>query len=129
MKESLINELAIHFNQNLVCENWNIQKNYKRAKESVNERKQQYIDFIFCIAVSNDESIYVSGEMNGTIKVWELKSCSKICVFLKHKRCIQSLAIGKENSMLLSGCKDCIVRLWDLKLKKHVLVLKVTRIV
>ncbi|XP_078446004.1 transducin family protein / WD-40 repeat family protein [Wolffia australiana] len=56
-----------------------------------------------------------SGSEDATIRVWNLKSKKCIAVLEKHFSSVTSLAISERDHVLLSGGRDKVVNIWDLR--------------
>ena len=116
-----LNELITdHFSQQVVGERISLDGRKLKAKRLVKELHKKYTTLFYCMIVSSDENFFVTGEIDGFLKVWDLKKVSLAYLFCKHKDRITSLALGLDNCTMLSGSHDCTVRLWDLKSRKHV---------
>ena len=74
-----------------------------------NKFLQTHNSGIRCIAISNDLKILVAGSLDATIRVWDFINKKQICCLFEHKAIIKSLAISKNDSLLLSGSDDKIM--------------------
>ena len=116
--EALPKALMNHFSQTLVSEDLTFRTKIKKAKQAVSElQKISNMSQIYSMIVSSDESFLVIGEINGYIRVYDLKTFLQTCSLEKHKEVVCSLALGSENQLMLSGSHDWTVRLWDMKTK------------
>ena len=74
-----------------------------------NKLLQTYNSGFYRIAVTNDRKILVAGSLDGTIRVWDIINKRQICCLFEHKSVVRSLAISKNDLLLLSGSDDKIM--------------------
>jgi WD40 repeat protein len=67
-----------------------------------------------CLAVSPDGSQLLSGDDDGTIRVWSLPRGAAGGVLLGHEGPVKSLAFVGDGRRAVSGGADSSVRLWQL---------------
>ena len=82
--EVLTKTLLNHFSQTLVAEDLTFRTKIKKAKQAV-----------------GDESFFVIGELNGYLRVYDLKTFLQTCSYIKHRETAYSLALGRENKLML----------------------------
>jgi WD40 repeat protein/tRNA A-37 threonylcarbamoyl transferase component Bud32 len=90
---------------------------------------------VFCVAASSDGGRIVSGHQDGTVKVWDARSGKELLTLKGHTgrlmegpgveiRAVQSVAVSKDDSRIVSGGSDNTVRVWDARSGKELLTLK-----
>ncbi|MBP0018166.1 MAG: PD40 domain-containing protein [Cyanobacteria bacterium SBLK] len=71
---------------------------------------------IWSIAISPDKKLLVSGDSDGSIKMWDIhniKNARLIKVLTEHSKTIYALAFSPDGKTLASGSKDETIRIWD----------------
>ncbi|TFG63791.1 MAG: hypothetical protein E4H36_04730 [Spirochaetales bacterium] len=71
---------------------------------------------VLCAAASPDGSFAASGDMDGTLILWEAKKGLEIGRLEGHQGPVHTLAFHPSSQFLLSGGEDGKLLLWDLKL-------------
>ena len=90
----------------------------KGTTDSEWESKKFFVDF----SVAADCRHGVSGDSDGTIKVWDLSNGTEISAFAAHKHNVRSISISADGRYALSGgcflydevCEAGSLKLWDL---------------
>ncbi|MGK7905852.1 MAG: hypothetical protein AB4040_01285 [Synechococcus sp.] len=70
-------------------------------------------DGVWSLALTQDDSIIVSGSGDGTIRLWNLDGKSFGEPFRGHDGRVLSVAVGENSSSIVSGGEDGTVRLWQ----------------
>jgi WD40 repeat protein len=71
-------------------------------------------DLIQCVKFSKDSRILVSGSLDKTICVWEVKTGHCLNVLEGHVDGVMCVDIADDNSEIVSGARDGIVKIWEL---------------
>lgn len=69
---------------------------------------------ILSVAVSANGQRLVSGNVDGTIKVWDAASGRAVLTLKGHTRPVDAVAISSDGERLVSGSQDGTVKLWDM---------------
>lgn len=84
------------------------------------------IDKVKCIAFSPDGKIFVSGDWNGFVTLWNMTLNSVIEMDLEHSKAVKSVAFSPDGKIVASGSADNTIILWNvangrvlLKLRGH----------
>ncbi|ELS00388.1 WD40 repeat-containing protein [Xenococcus sp. PCC 7305] len=83
------------------------------------------------IALSKDESLLISGDGDGNVKIWDLQDPSAeqpIETKQVHKARIYDLAITANNQIIVSGSEDKTIKLWNRSTEKDPRILIDTRL-
>ena len=84
---------------------------------------QGHTDRITCLDVSKDGNYVVSGGWDGSVRLWNIIKEVPEAVLLKHKqKYFPELNINGYD--IIGGGDDCLIRVWNEKTQKQVLVLK-----
>jgi len=67
------------------------------------------------VGISPDGKFIVSGSVDGTINLWDIKSARKIKIFEGHIHEITSVLITSDGKFIVSGSVDGTIKLWDIK--------------
>ena len=67
------------------------------------------------VAFSPDGQYLVSGDIDNTIKLWDVQSGKVIKIFNGHSNMVNSVAFSPEGLQLASGSGDKTVKLWDVR--------------
>src|SRR5438552_11082267 len=78
-----------------------------------------HANWIFSIAFTPDGKQLVSGDRDGTIKVWDIDKGKELATFSGHDRAVWAIAISTDGKVLASGSEDKTVKLWDLEKRKE----------
>ncbi|EDO16071.1 hypothetical protein Kpol_1016p11 [Vanderwaltozyma polyspora DSM 70294] len=60
-------------------------------------------------------TLYSAGQLDNTIKVWDLSSSKFIGSFNAHLSTINCMQLDTQQQIIISGGRDSLVRLWDIK--------------
>ena len=69
---------------------------------------------VLALAASPDGKQVLSGDAEGTIRVWSVATGRTIHVLRGHKATVQSIALTSNGRQAVSGGADGVVRLWQL---------------
>jgi WD40 repeat protein len=67
-----------------------------------------------CLALSADGRLLVSGNLDGTVHVWEADTGAPVGILGEHRDWVRALAFSPDGRCLASGGQDRVVRIWDL---------------
>jgi WD40 repeat protein len=67
------------------------------------------------VAISPDNSYLLTGSLDATIKLWDLKSGALIYSFIGHKDAVNALAFHPSGNTFISGSADNTIMVWDIK--------------
>ena len=71
-----------------------------------------------------DGQMVVSASSDGTLKVWNTKTCLAVRTLTGHTDAVMAVDISRDSSLVLSASQDHTLRLWVLATGKQVKVLK-----
>jgi WD40 repeat protein len=71
------------------------------------------------LAFSPDGRLLASGELKGTIRLWEVATGQCLEVFDGHSNRVWSVAFSPNRKLLVSGSADSTIRLWELDGEKN----------
>ncbi|MUG91626.1 DUF1016 family protein [Scytonema sp. UIC 10036] len=71
------------------------------------------------ITFSPDRQTLVSGNSDGTIKLWNLSTRKVIKILKEHSEEVTSVAISSDGTTLASGSADNSIKLWDITSGQH----------
>ena len=72
-----------------------------------------------CFAISDEKFIFSCGHFDKSIKISNLQDKLKIInSIFDHKDIVTCLKISKKSKILLSGSKDCTIKIWNILNKK-----------
>lgn len=69
---------------------------------------------IGCIAFSPDESLLVTGEVDGMIRFWDMATGVQIAAFQGHRGEVNTLDFNLGGTQFISGGQDGTLRLWNI---------------
>ncbi len=75
---------------------------------------------ITALQASKNSKFFMTGDEQGEIRVWDLKSREVVSLFKEHKSAITQLQIFDNNSNFLSSSNDRSIFCWDLKKERRV---------
>jgi WD40 repeat protein len=70
-------------------------------------------DVIFTLAISHNDKYIVSGSMDSTIKVWNMKNGKYLKTLEGHKLVVESVAITSDDKYIVSGSWDKTIKIWN----------------
>ncbi len=77
-------------------------------------------DWIYDLALSNDEKFLYSGSFDSSIRIWEMSSQKNIGALKEHKGGVVAIDLSKDGQYLVSGGEDKSILVWDVLEKKVV---------
>jgi WD40 repeat protein len=76
---------------------------------------------VLCIALSPDSTHVVSGDSRETVRVWNIATQQQVCmlqtpVLLEQDEYwpVNSVSWSGKGNLIMSGCEDCAVRVWEI---------------
>jgi WD40 repeat protein len=76
------------------------------------------IEWVNAVAVAPDGSWLVSGNYDGTVRIWDVATGKQRATFTGHTGSVNAVAVSPDGSWLVSGSDDGTVRIWHLGLKQ-----------
>jgi len=70
--------------------------------------------YLWNVAISPDGNLIASGDDEGDIKLWDLRTGTKIYTLTHHSGSIWCLAFSPDSKVLASGTLDDNIKFWDL---------------
>lgn len=122
--KALNKALQDHFNQEALAREWVLKEQTNNANNKILKIFSKRCCDFQCLAVSNNEKFFVTGGVEGVLRVWDCFTARQVCCFDGHKDIVWSVAVGNRNNIILSGSADCTVRLWNLKDQKQMFKFK-----
>ncbi|KAG0367008.1 hypothetical protein BGX24_003444, partial [Mortierella sp. AD032] len=68
---------------------------------------------ISCIVFSPDNQHIASGSIDGSIRIWDTRLGTLVCILMGNKSKVTSLAFSPAGQQIATGSEDGTVRLWD----------------
>jgi WD40 repeat protein len=65
------------------------------------------------VAFAFNRPLIFAGMISGLLRVWSMDDFEEIAQLSGHKRQVTSLAISSDGSRIVSGSRDCTMRVWD----------------
>jgi WD40 repeat protein len=75
--------------------------------------KDQVDLFIPTSVIFLDENTVALGCWDGSVQIWDIRTCRRTRVLMAHKKNVTCLAVSPDRHLLASGSVDCAIRLWD----------------
>ncbi|WP_344235891.1 serine/threonine-protein kinase [Actinocorallia libanotica] len=69
---------------------------------------------ILRLAFSRDGRILAAADLEGTVRMWDMRSRTEFGMPLEHAGTVRDIAFGPDGGLLATVGKDKLVRLWDL---------------
>lgn len=76
---------------------------------------------VLSLAKSPDEQILVSGNYDGTIKIWDLKTNELKYNLTAHSGRVNDIAISPDGRILVSGSGDGTIRVWNIAIGRQII--------
>ncbi|MEG4325931.1 WD40 repeat domain-containing protein [Microcoleus sp. herbarium5] len=86
-------------------------------KETLQDPKE--LSSVLSLCISHDGKVIACGSTNNKITLWNLDSGQFIRSIEGHSAWIQSLSITSDNTTLISGSRDGVVKFWQSKSEKE----------
>lgn len=68
---------------------------------------------ITALAFNPDGKILVSGSLDGTIKIWDVKTGELLFTLHGHKKAVTTIAFSPDGKTMASGSRDFSIIIWD----------------
>ena len=78
---------------------------------------------VWSVAITDNNEYVVSGGLDDTVKIWNLKERRQEAALRGHTGTVWSLAISYDNKYIISGSSDCSIRIWNFEQRSLVGVL------
>ncbi len=79
---------------------------------------------VSALAVSHNQRFLMTGGVEGSVRVWDIKSRELVSHMKEHLDAVTSIKIFDDDAHALSGSKDRNIICWDLKHEKRVASLR-----
>jgi WD40 repeat protein len=73
------------------------------------------MSFDHAVTVTPDGRRAVSGERDGTLRLWDLEDGQTLCALEGHTGLVSAVAMAPDGRCVASGSRDGTLRLWDLE--------------
>jgi WD40 repeat protein len=73
----------------------------------------QTLSSVVSVAFSPDGKLLATGDMDGQIRLWQVRTGKQLFAFKGHSGWVRSIAWSPDGRTLASGSNDSLVRLWD----------------
>lgn len=70
---------------------------------------------ITCLKPSHNLKFFITGDQDGEVRVWDVKTKEMVCQFKEHRGAITDLYLFNDDMHVLSSSKDRSIFYWDLK--------------
>jgi len=95
----------------------------EKAKGGASERKagrmpmvlKDHIFLVYCVAITPDGQIVVSGSFDKTLRIWDLKTGRCQATLEGHTSYVFGVAITPDGKTVVSGSDDKTLKVWDLE--------------
>lgn len=74
-----------------------------------------HLNEVDTVAISQDQTYVVSSSKDGTIRLWDFKTCKCLRVY-EDAKSITALTISSNNNYIVSGSADGEIKLWKLEI-------------
>jgi len=72
-------------------------------------------DWVESLAFSPDRTSLVSGNLHGTVELWDVQTGGVVKTFNGHTSGVTSVSISADCTMVASGSQDSTIRFWDIQ--------------
>ncbi|KAG2151669.1 quinon protein alcohol dehydrogenase-like superfamily [Suillus bovinus] len=76
-------------------------------------RLQGHTDFVTAISLSQNDRLLASASLDKTACLWDLDTKHQVIPSLPHGRDLRSAALSPDGKVLVTGCEDAKVHVWD----------------
>jgi WD40 repeat protein len=85
-----------------------------RKGEGCSHKLQGHTRYVFSLAFSSSgqEQLLASGSVDGTVRLWDMRTMECMAVLKGHTGYVHSVAFSPDGRLLASASGDCTVRLW-----------------
>jgi len=113
-------KLALSRSKNLLDITKNILKNNRQSLTKLTSHLNFHLNIghansVTSLAITPDGKHIVSGSLDRTIKIWDMKSGECINTLEGHTNSIFSLSITPDEKHIVSGSWDDTIKIWDFK--------------
>jgi WD40 repeat protein len=70
---------------------------------------------IFGVAFAPDNEVILTGSVDGTARLWDIKTCKELKRFVGHAGSVWNVAFSPNGRTILTASRDKTARLWDVK--------------
>lgn len=82
---------------------------------------QNYFDrsAVLCVAkMPNEPNMFVTGQEDGKLSIWDVERDQAVATREDHIKEIRAVTTVSNGRVIISGSKDCTIRIWDKRLGK-----------
>ena len=83
---------------------------------------------ISTIAFSPDHTLLALGDLDATIRLWDIATQKQIHAFTGHKVAVSSIDFSRDGAFLASASYDGTVRIWNIEKKRQVAALDIQKL-
>ena len=84
---------------------------YDLSRESVN-KFIGHKESVFCISISHDEKLMISGSYDTSIRLWWIPKGECICVYRAHQAAVWDIKFFTYSNFFASGSADSLAKMW-----------------
>jgi len=70
---------------------------------------------VTALSVSHNQRFFISGGMEGDVRVWDIKSRDMVCNLKEHKQMVTQVVCFADDTLALSCSRDKSIMCWDLR--------------
>ncbi|NJO79175.1 MAG: hypothetical protein HC827_12070 [Cyanobacteria bacterium RM1_2_2] len=86
-----------------------------------------HTNWVFSVAFSPQDHILASGNSDGTVRSWDIRTYQCLSIFQGHTAWVYSLTFSPDGSILASGSYDETIKLWDTVTGECIKTLRIPR--
>ena len=83
---------------------------------------------IFTIAFNPDHTLLALGDLDTTIRLWNIATRKQIHAFTGHKGAVRSIDFSRDGAFLASASGDGTVRVWNIEKRRQVAALDIKKL-